>query len=83
MSVAKTVAPSLANARAVAAPMPWPAAVRSAFFPFSLPLNYILRFCGGCRNRSEDRPLQRLGKCRSWKRILWRDFETVGIFAGL
>src|SRR5581483_993701 len=36
MSVAQTVAPSRAKARAVAAPMPCPAAVTKQFLPFSL-----------------------------------------------
>src|SRR5580704_3611275 len=39
ISVAKTVAPWLANARAVAAPMPWPAAVSSVFLPCNLGIN--------------------------------------------
>src|SRR5690242_8089022 len=36
MSVAHTIAPSRAKARAVAAPMPWPAAVTTQTLPFSL-----------------------------------------------
>src|SRR5580704_10829793 len=92
-SVAWTVAPSLAKARAVAAPMPWPAAVNRAFFPCSLPLTADLRPGGGCRNRSEDRPLQVLniglvtGRLfcswtgRSWTGLLERDFVAVGEFA--
>src|SRR5262245_55036465 len=40
-SVAMTLAPSAMNASAIARPMPWPAAVTSANFPFSLSLTIL------------------------------------------
>src|SRR3954465_10906871 len=51
MSVAQTWAPSAASARALARPMPWPAAVTSAVLPSSLRMLSVSWPLGFCRMR--------------------------------
>src|ERR1700736_3026993 len=50
ISEAKTVGPSLANARAVAAPKMWPAAGSSVFLPCGHGINHSLSNVGLARN---------------------------------
>src|ERR1700693_1431341 len=77
-SVAYTAAPSFAKARAVAAPMPCPAAVSNAFFPCNLPLTHNLQFAAG-----EFAPLWFLiHQCPYWNVILKQYAYLPGCAAG-
>src|ERR1700752_3639163 len=76
ISVAHTVAPSSANAMAVARPIPWAAAVITAVFPLSLLLITSLLFQLWCRQilighnfqlGTSTLPLRRQERCQKYK----------------